>query len=173
MRQYIDGDMVKFDKLLSISLYDRIPNLTHVYGVEKIHAIVTALLKGFCDSYNVIRPMNSDQIVSCAYDMVMTSQDDQLSIEDYVIFFKGAKEGKYGKILDRMDQQTIFEMLEQYRQQRHEATLNIRDEQHVNFKALGPTDRTSEERQVDEESFRVEMNKFYRDQVQKYGAPED
>lgn len=171
-RKYLNGDVVQFDKLLSISLYDRIPNLTHVYGVEKIHAVVSALLKGFCDSYNVIRPMNSDQIIQCAYDLVLTSQDDQLSIEDYVIFFKGAKEGKYGKVLDRLDQQTIFEMLEQYRQQRYSEYLNIKDEQHTQFKGLGPTDRTSEDRQAAEDAFRSELNKHFKSQVQRPGNPE-
>lgn len=87
--------------------------------------------------------MTADQIVECAHDMVMTTEEDQLSIEDYVLFFKGAKEGKYGKILDRMDQQTVFAMLEEYRQERHRQFVRIKEEKETAYKSQGSTERTN------------------------------
>lgn len=87
--------------------------------------------------------MSADQIIECANDMVMTTEEDQLSIEDFVLFFKGAKEGKYGKILDRMDQQTVFALLEEYRQERHRQYLRIKEEKHLALKATGSTERTN------------------------------
>jgi hypothetical protein len=140
----VEHGLVRFDKVLSISAHGRIPNLTHIYGFEAIHEILIVLLTSFSNSLNLIRPMNSDQIVECAHELVMTTQEDQLSIEDYVLFFKGAREGKYGKILDRLDQQTIFEMLEQYRQRRHEQYLRIKEEKEVNYKALPVNDRIAD-----------------------------
>lgn len=134
---------VDFYKVLDITLHARIPNLTHVYGFEKIHEILIVLLTSFNNSLNLIRPMNPDQIIECANDLVMTTEEDQLSIEDYVLFFKGAKEGKYGKILDRMDHQTVFSMLEEYRQERHRQYLRIREEKHLANKSTGSTERTN------------------------------
>lgn len=134
---------MQFDKVLSISLHGRVPNLTHVYGLEKIHLVITALLRSFNDSLNLIRPMSDSQIVEVAYELVMTTEEDQLSIEDLVLFFKGAKEGKYGKILDRLDQQTVFAMLEEYRQERHRQFLRIKEEKHLEHKSQGPSERTN------------------------------
>ena len=134
--------VVNFEKVLAISLHSRIPNLTHVYGVEMIHKILAALLTSFQNDLNLIRPMSAEQIESCSFDLVMTTEEDQLSVEDYVLFFKGAKEGKYGKILDRLDQQTIFSLLEEYRQQRHLEFLKIKESKHLELKGLGPAERT-------------------------------
>lgn len=144
IRQYVHGRHIAFDKVLSISMHGRIPNLTHVYGYQAIHTIIAALLKKFNDSLNLIRPMTDEQIFDCSEAMVMTTEEDQLSIEDYVLFFKGAKEGKYGKILDRLDQQTIFTMLEEYRQERHQQFVRIKQERETEFKSMGATERTNE-----------------------------
>lgn len=143
-RQYVQAGQIQFDKVLSISLHARIPNLTHVYGYEAIHKIVAALLKSFNDSMNLIRPMTDEQIFDCSEALVMTTEEDQLSIEDYVLFFKGAKEGKYGKVLDRMDQQTVFSMLEEYRQERHRNFIRIKEEKETALKSMGATERTNQ-----------------------------
>ena len=142
-RHYIRGGSVLFDKVLSISLHARIPNLTHVYGYEAIHKIIAALLKSFNDSMNLIRPMTDEQIFECSDALVMTTEEDFLSIEDYVLFFKGAREGKYGKVLDRMDQQTVFSMLEEYRQERYRQYIRIKEEKESKYKNSGPTERTN------------------------------
>jgi len=63
--------------------------------------------------------MSADQIAQCAIALIQSAKEDWLALEDLVIFFEGAKQGKYGKIMDRLDQQTIFIMLEQYRSDRH------------------------------------------------------
>lgn len=144
--------MIRFDRVLAISLHSSVPNLVHVYSFEKIHDLLAAMLTQFNNSLNLIRPMSADQIYACAHEMVMTTEEDLLRIEDYVLFFKGALEGRYGKILDRMDQQTIFSMLEEYRQQRYEALKAIKEQQHVEHKALGPSERSSHKNEM-EESF--------------------
>lgn len=150
IRPYLQGGVVQFDKLLSLSMSARIPSLTHDYGFEKIHQLLIVMLKAFNDSLNLIRPMTDEQVVEIGYELVMTTEEDQLSIEDYVLFFKGAKEGKYGKILDRLDQQTVFQMLEEYRQARHIAFVKIKEEEHLQYKALGPADRTVEKNELAE-----------------------
>jgi hypothetical protein len=143
MQTYTNRGAVKFDEVLKISLHARIPNLTHVYGFKNIHKLLGAMLTAFNESMNLIRPMTADQIFECSRDLVMTTEEDQLSIEDYVLFFKGAKEGKYGRILDRMDHQTVFSMLEEYRQERHRQLIRIKDEKHQALKDTGSTERTN------------------------------
>lgn len=149
-KQFQHQGAVLFDKLLAIPLSGRIPSLTHEYGVEMIHKIVAVLLTQFNNDLNLIRPMSAEQIESCSFELVMTTEEDQLSIEDYVLFFKGAKEGKYGRILDRLDQQTVFSLLEEYRQQRHQQFLHIREEQHIVNKSLGDANRSVQKNELAE-----------------------
>lgn len=144
LSQFKENGIVKFEPLLGIPVKDRLPGLVDQYGAKKIHQLLVVLLTQFCNTFNVIRPMTAEQIVACASEILNTSTEDYLSIEDLTIFFQGAKNGKYGKIYDRLDQQIIFEMLEVYRQQRHEQYLNIKEEQHANLKALGPSFRSSD-----------------------------
>lgn len=142
LRQYVEKGAVQFDKVLAIPLTGRIPHLTHVYGLETLHKLIGALLTRFNNELNLIRPMSAAQIEACSFEMVMTTEEDFLSIEDYMLFFRGAMEGKYGKILDRLDQQTIFNLLEEYRQERHRQYRRIHEERHAEHKGLGPSERT-------------------------------
>lgn len=137
--------VIKFKDLLSIPVKDRLPGLVEEYGKEKIHGLLIVLLTDFVNSFNLIRPMTADQIVTCAFDLIDTSYEDYLSIEDFTLFFQGAKSAKYGKILDRMDEQTVFELFENYRQQRHEIYLREKEEKESQYKSYGSSFRTSED----------------------------
>jgi hypothetical protein len=160
----LDKGQVKFPEVMKISLHSRIPNLTHVYGFQSMHKILMALLTGFSNSLNLIRPMTPEQIFDCSYELVMTSQEDQLSIEDYVLFFKGAKEGKYGRILDRMDQQTLFELLEQYRDQRHRALIVTREEQAAQHKTSLVNDRIADMFESEKEKMKAAQIDYIKSQ---------
>lgn len=112
--------------------------------------------------------MTAEQIFECSRDLVMTTEEDQLSIEDYVLFFKGAKEGKYGKILDRMDCQTVFSMLEVYRSERHCKLVSIKDEQSSQFKTYGDTgERLSDNQDREKELTHSAIGDYLRSKEQK------
>lgn len=145
VQQYKRGAIVKFDALLAIPVRDRLPGLVEQLGVDTIHEILIIMVTEFCNFYNVIRPMSPDQIIDCAYEMIGTSSEDYLSLEDFTIFFDGAKKGNYGKIYDRLDQQTIFEMFEIYRQERHEKYHQIQEEKHTQFKGMGIKERITDD----------------------------
>jgi len=83
-----------------------------------------------------------------------TASEDQLSVEDLAVFFQGAITGKYGRILDRMDQQILFELLENYRQERHISYSNYQEERHAQLKSLGPIDRECDDQKEIKELFR-------------------
>jgi hypothetical protein len=67
---------------------------------------------------------------------------------------------KYGKVYDRMDMPTFFEMLEKYREERHLAFMNGKDEAHAQFKAMGDSNRTSQD--IDKEANRNAMQQYLR-----------
>jgi hypothetical protein len=149
LKRYQLAGTIQFDLILSIPLSDRLPGLVKQYGDKKIHILLVAMLTDFCNYFNVVRQMNSDQIVQCAYELIITAEEDQLSIEDLALFFQGAKQGKYNthntKIFDHIDQALIFELLEVYRQQRHEQYFRIKEEKESQYKVLGPSSRLLDE----------------------------
>ncbi|MEO7048738.1 MAG: hypothetical protein ABI091_25780 [Ferruginibacter sp.] len=141
LERFKEKGIVQFKELLSIPFDDRLPRLVEKYGKEKIHGLLIILLTEFANSFNLIRPMTPDQIVSCAFEMIDISHEDYLSIEDFTLFFQGAKSAKYGRVLDRLDQQTVFELFENYRQQRHLEYVRIKQEKESQFKVSGLSKR--------------------------------
>lgn len=136
----INGD-INFKAVLSIPSKDRMPGLVQIYGFKSVHVIVTALVRSFSDSYNLVRPMDNSQIVDCAATIVNSAIEDYLSIEDLVLFFDNAKRGIYGRVLDHMDEPLILEMLETYRQIRHTNYIKIKDSEHSQLKGMGTAER--------------------------------
>lgn len=82
--------------------------------------------------------MNEEQMVKCAHALMRSAEEDSLGFEDLAIFLDGASMGKYGKIYTRLDQEVVFQFLEQYREQRHEEILKLREEQAHQIQGFGP-----------------------------------
>lgn len=138
------------------------PDLVASVGMETMAMLITAELTKFIESYTVVRPMNADQIVECAFSILSSSEEDKLSLQDLILFFEGAKQGKYGRILDHIDQHVIFEMMEIYRQERHIKYLNIKDEQHTMFKSIGDNKRSSDDNEKEEMDIRSAVVDYYK-----------
>lgn len=164
IKHYTKANEPKFDELLKIK--ERLPDIVKAAGTSEIGKILMAELTKFVKSYTVVRPMNEDQIAECSYALLSTSEEDWLSLQDLIIFFDGAKQGKYGRILDHIDQHIIFEMLEQYRQHRHITRIRIKEEQDMQFKGFGNNNRTSDERVDAESDIRDVMVDYFKKSVE-------
>jgi hypothetical protein len=152
-----------YSKLMSIPVTDRVPELSKKMGVENMGKIIMAEVTKFQNCFNVIRPMNAFQIAECAYAIIQSAEEDYLSLEDLILFFAGAKQSKYGKVYDRLDQQVIFEMLEVYRQERHATYLAMKEEQHSNHKSAGINERfVSEAMEFEKNETRKAIGEYLR-----------
>lgn len=176
VQQYLSGfkelSMVKFDKILSIPQTERIQGLVaQPEGYMRVAAAITASLKSAMDSINVRVGLTEDQIITLATEIIEESKEDNLALEDVLLFLKDLVTGKAGKIYDRMDIPTFFELFETYRQTRHEALRDIRYEQSANYKALGPTERAGDNNDREKELHRSalgdHLKKLYKDQVKE------
>lgn len=116
---------------------DRIVALEEIIGLPTLGKIIMAEIARFQLAFNVARPMNAQQIALCAESIITSAAEDYLSLEDLLVFFTNARRGDYGKIYERLDEQIIFQLLEQYREERHRFYTNYQDEQHVKNKASG------------------------------------
>lgn len=128
---YIKGGKPEYKNLLSIERQYRIPELSKT-SYKDVRNILAVVITSFVNSFNVKNNMNEKQVFDLAENIIETSNEDNLSIEDVIVFLKGAKMGRYGKVYDRLDEQVIFEMFERYRQERHEHILTLRNESHAN-----------------------------------------
>lgn len=154
-----------FEELLKVP--DRIPELTKVIDVSDLGKIIMAELTKFVNSYNVVRPMNAEQIAQCAFAIISTSEEDRLSLQDLIVFFDGAAQGKYGRVLDHIDQHVIFEMMEVYREERHQKYLAIKDTIHTQNKAAGYNERFSDAREDAEFDIRKGVVDYYKNKFQE------
>jgi len=85
---------------------------------------LTAIVRDFCSSFNVVRNMNEDQILEAA--LCLIDEADNFRMEDFVIMFSLAKKGKLDiKIMDRIDIDVINKIWDCYYQKRVNAKYDI------------------------------------------------
>lgn len=133
---------INFDAIFDIPRSERLPELAKSSPKEIATAITISLGVAF-ESMNLARPMSVNQILDLADTIIDSSIEDRLSLEDVLLFLQGLVRGKYGKLYDSIDIPKFMELFEVYRQERHKEFLNIREEQHSNFKAMGDNTRNS------------------------------
>lgn len=154
--------VVSFKKVLSIDSSERIPALINTAdGRYEVLIALAASIKSAMNNLNLRVGFNEDQIIELSVAIMDQSFEDNLSIEDVLLFLQMLITGKTGKIYDRMDIPTFFERFEAYRQERHKALLDIREEQQAQHKAYGPTERWSDMTKDEEKNAFHEAMKDY------------
>jgi hypothetical protein len=147
LQQYSTANGANFDALLSISLPERIPGLINDYGLKRMHRLIKTILTEFC--YSIALPkskkLTETKISVMACDLILAADEDQLSMEDLIVFFELVKNGKYGKFKSLLTHYAIMEKLEQFRQERYETYVRIKEQKETEVRLLGPTERISPE----------------------------
>ena len=138
----------------------RLPQIAKMYGTDKIATVLGKQITKTLLNFNLRVGMNSEQIYDLSLALIETAEEDNLAVEDIMLFLDGLPKFKYGKVYDRMDMPTFFEMLEVYREQRHQAFVNAKEEQHAQFKSMGDSNRMSTD--TDKEANRNAMQQYLR-----------
>jgi|GEM_PF-1014543 len=146
-QQYQQEDRVKYEALLAIPLEDRIPGLIQKYGNKTMHKLLVMVLKEFIAATMLPRYKKpTDTRVSVlACEIMLTSYEDYLSLEDVILFLQRVKAGKLGAIKNLADTAVITQLLERYRQSRHQAYVALKTQNEVELKQLGPVARIAKE----------------------------
>lgn len=162
LANFKERGVVSFKKVLSVDSSERIPALINTAdGRYEVLIALTASIKSAMNNLNLRVGFNEDQIIDLSVAIMDQSFEDNLSIEDVLLFLQMLITGKTGKIYDRMDIPTFFERFEVYRQERHEALLDIREEQQIQHKSLGPIERFSDMTRDEEKNAFHEAMKGY------------
>lgn len=145
LQQYAKKDKADFELLLSIPLPERIPGLVGEYGLKRMHKLIKLILQEFC--YSIPLPKSKKlteiKVSVCACDLILAAEEDQLSLEDLIVFFELAKKGFYGKFKGMLTHFHIMQKLEVFRQQRYENYVHLKEKKEADQKALGPVERIS------------------------------
>lgn len=138
LSKFKERGVVAFDKVLAIRSEERIPALASNEQTRyQLLVALTASIKSAFNNLNLPNGMNEDQIIDLADAIIDESQQDNLSIEDVLLFLHKLVIGESGKLFNKMDSPTFFEHFEKYRQERHQEVLRIREEHAVNYKVMG------------------------------------
>lgn len=159
------GNAMPMRVIENIPVKDRLPGLVQTYGVDKVSAILAKAIQKTLSNFNLRVCMNADQVLELSLQLIDSANEDQLAFEDIMLFLDGMVKYKYGKVYDRMDMPTFFEMLEQYRNERHQEYMRFKDEQNSQYKAFGDSNRMSTD--LDKDSMRDAMKTYMQKNIQK------
>ena len=95
----------------------RIPEMAKRDYIQTAVLISTALTLAF-ESMNLARPMNGSQITDLAETILDSSHEDNLSLEDVMLFLQKLIRGDYGKMYESMDIPKFMDFFEIYREER-------------------------------------------------------
>lgn len=147
LQQYSTADGANFEALLSIPLSERVPGLIHEYGLKRMHRLIKTVLSEFC--YSIALPkskkLTETKISVVACDLILVAEEDQLSMEDLIVFFELTKNGRYGKFKNLLTHYSIMEKLEQFREERYATYIRIKEKKEAEVRLLGPAERISPE----------------------------
>jgi hypothetical protein len=146
-QQYQQQHEVLFDRLLSIPFEDRIPGLMERYGKKTMHKLLLMVLKEFVASLGLPaykRPTET-RISILACEIMLSSGEDFLALEDVILFLQRAKAGFYGPIKTMVVTQPLLHQLDVYRNDRHKAYTKLKVVQEADYKQLGPVTRMAPE----------------------------
>lgn len=131
-----------FPVLFQIPTTQRLPALAKA-DYEGTLDVVVAGVTLAAEAMNLKRPMTPVQINDLAEELIDTANEDNLSLEDVILFMQRLVRGQYGELYESMDIPKFMEKFEVYRQDRHNEILRIRENEHLQYKALGDATRVT------------------------------
>jgi hypothetical protein len=135
---------VNYEAVLSIPVNDRIPALLKLKGgVERIHKVVGGAVQVAMEALTLKQSLSPGQIMELVDTILDSSHEDNLGVEDVVLFLQQLVRGQTEKLFNQIDITKFMYMFERYRQERYKNLINIREEQDANYKKMGRDDSVS------------------------------
>lgn len=144
------GGSVNYPAIFSIPSEQRLAKMAENDFAGTL-SLVTVGVTLALEQLNLKYPMNALQILDLSEAILDTSGEDNLSLEDLMLFLQQLTRGKYSPLYESMDVPKFMEKFELYREERHRAMVQLRENKHLEFKALGdPTRSTKPETAFEE-----------------------
>lgn len=149
----------------SIRYYPSIKSLCEnpEYGSKNIRMLLFLMVQSFCESMNVVRNMNEDQMIESA--AMLLDECENFRLEDYQIMFTMAKRGQLLKIYDRIDISIISALMDAYFKIRREAENKIWESVDTEHKI--PRIESGEDVIIDPKHWEQELGRLKKEAKQK------
>lgn len=131
-----DRGGIDFGKLIKLPLANRIDAMAERDMRGTVTMVAVALTLAM-ETMNLKRPMTGIQIVDLAEDIVESSAEDKIAIEDLMLFLQKLTRGEYGELYESFDAIKLMHSFNKFRDERWEEGVRIRDAQHEEFKKIG------------------------------------
>lgn len=149
LKQYKEGAIINYPAVMSIPIEERIPILAKK-DFGKINLLIIGALTMAFESLNLKRGLNEIQILDLSEAIIDESEEDNLALEDIMLFLQNLVRGKYEISFENMNVPKFMEIFEIYRQERHEKLLEYKENKHLELKGLGSSERSYREDPLDE-----------------------
>lgn len=155
LKQYKTKEgIVDFPAVLSVPVEDRIAVMAK-NDFNSVNLLIIGALTMAFEKINFKKSVNEFQVLDMAEAIIDEAEQDNLSMEDLLLFLQGMVRGKYQFSKDSIDTGRFLETFEQYRQERYEALLQYRENKHLELKGLGSSERSYKEDPLDEHFARL------------------
>lgn len=139
------GGEVNYPAVLSVPLTERLPALYDRDFMKATALVVGALAMAFERlSFKVKKNEVGVLINNIAEEILNSCDEDQLSLEDLVLFLQNLVRGKYGVIED-ISVPKFMNLFDKYRDERHFALVEYRENEAIQHKGIGDNTRSSVE----------------------------
>ncbi len=135
--------VICYDKVLAIPRDQRLPELAK-NDFNTILTIITAALTLAFEGLNLKRAMTPGQIVDLAEMIIESSHEDNLAMEDLMLFLQKFVRGEYGAMYESMDIPKFMLCFEDYRETRWQELNNIRLNLAAQHKVQGDMGRSNQ-----------------------------
>jgi len=143
LRQFKNDDgNANFPALLSVPSEFRLASMARE-NYEDTNMLIIGALTVALENINVKRGLNEFQILNLSELIIEESSQDNLSLEDVLLFLQQLVVGKFEMSYESMDIPKFMKMFEQYREERHQNLVNYRMEKHAQYSVSGNTGRTN------------------------------
>lgn len=128
-----ENNSINFPALFEIPTDNRITAMAERDLGQTIKILSVALTLCF-ETMNLSRPMQAFQILDLAEIIVDESKSDKLAIEDVMLFCQKLTRGEYPNLYEGMDIPKFMERFNQYRDERWNTAITLRDSRHEQYK---------------------------------------
>lgn len=141
--------LVNYPAVLSIPRVNRIPELAKNDFNTTIKTIGVALTLAF-ENMNLKRGMQPEQIANLSEIVIDTASEDNLAVEDLMLFLQKLVRGEYGITYESMDIPKFMNFFEKYREERWQELNRIRMEGHIQNKCSGDIGKNTQPDELSE-----------------------
>lgn len=155
LRQFKEPDgNVHYPSVFMIPSEQRIPAMAKA-DYEGTNMLIIGALTVALENINVKRGLNEFQILTLSELIIQESSEDNLSLEDLVLFLQNMITGKYQMSYESMDVPKFMTMFEIYREERFQALRNYQMDLQAQYSCSGDTGRTYKEDALSEHMSRL------------------